>query len=140
MNTRIRLTVFACIAALAMLATTAAYAGPLKPGTYYVDCRGLGNPVGVYDYEGKFVAWVWNWPCPGSVVTKIIITSTPLILTPPVYSPSNPGQWGGNTPQQIADLLKLCIVPAVLAPAIDINQIGPPETLPWFQGSEADVN
>ncbi len=136
MTTRIRLTVLACAAALAMLATMTtetAHAGPLPAGVYFIHCTAIGpsNGVKLTDLLGNHVANVYGYPCPKVGIVRILVTTT---VMPPNLNPSDPDQWGGYTAQQLVDILKTAmVVPAVFDPPVNMNPYQPFETLPTLE-------
>ncbi len=132
-----RFTMF-ILAGIAMLFATIAQAAPLQVGIYLVDCRNGGNPAKIYNILGQHVANAYNWPCTGANVKKIVVTESVIMPPPPSYNPSDPVIWGGLSPMQLVDIVKAAI-PAVTDPPIDVNQVGPMESMPTLTCNEAHL-
>lgn len=127
--------IFACAAALAMLATTAAHAAPLLPGTYVVRCGADGKGY-AYDLQGNVAGVISGWPCP-IPDRKIVVTARVYSPPSPSYTPSAPALWAGYMPMQIVELLKGATLVNNPAAHIDPNQFEPLETMPTLWCNEA---
>lgn len=135
MTTRFRMFI---LASIIMLIATIAQAAPLPRGVYLVDCRTGGNPAKIYNILGVLVGYAYNWPCTGANVKKIVITEAAIQPPPPSYDPSDPVVWGGLAPMQLVDVLKASVL-ANGEPPIDVNEVGPLESLPTLTCNETDL-
>ncbi len=138
MSTTIQRLIVACVAVLAIAATSNAMAGPLPAGTYVVKC-GADGKGHAYDAQGKAAGTIAGWPCP-IPDRKIVITATVIAPPPPSYNPAIIGLWGGLAPMQLVDLIRLMIPVNDPAQDIDPNQFEPLETMPTLTCNEAHLN